>query len=177
MLVARSAAECRLYIDIHPCSCGDNTFDVRHALRTGPDGALIAVYEGLCPRCGLPRRFTFTLDPATPPPPPAFGGPNPSQIICPGQFAVVADVEAGLATLEPDARRAQSRAAIVRALAAQVEITKFIPAGGSAVPADAFVSDIGRELYAREPGRFDADRLVAVAESYRAILDRYDRTG
>ena len=27
MLVARSAPECRLYIDLNPCSCGDNLID------------------------------------------------------------------------------------------------------------------------------------------------------
>ena len=63
MLVARSAPECRLYIDLNPCSCGEVAFDVRHALRTGPDGDLVAVYEGACGRCGLPRRFTFALAP------------------------------------------------------------------------------------------------------------------
>ena len=178
MLVARSAPECRLYIDLNPCSCGEVAFDVRHALRTGPDGDLVAVYEGACGRCGLPRRFTFALDPATPPPPPAFGGPQPSRIICPGQFALEADRAASSADLVPaggvPSRRAQSRAALARALAAQQEVLKFIPPGADGVPAGAFTSWEGRALYAQEPGRFRADRLAAVAPAYREALAGYD---
>jgi hypothetical protein len=164
MLIARSAPECRLYIDLNPCSCGEWSFDVRHTLRSGPDGALIAVYEGACPRCGLPRRFEFALDPATPPPPPAYGGPRPSRIICPGQFALVAD----------HASRASGRDALARAIAAQQEVIKFIPAGADEVPAEAFTSWEGRALYAREPGRFRRYRLEAVAEAYRDALAGYE---
>jgi hypothetical protein len=179
MLVARSAPECRLYLDLHPCSCGETAFDVRHTLRTGPDGALLAVYEGPCSRCGLPRRFVFALDPATPPPPPAYGGPRPSQIICPGQFALAADRAASSAELvpagAPPARRAQSREALARAVAAQQEVVKFVPAGSDEVPAGAFTSPEGRALYAREPGRFRRSRLEAVAAAYRDALSSHDR--
>jgi hypothetical protein len=178
MLVARSAPECRLYIDLSPCSCGETAFDVRHALRTGPDGVLVAVYEGACPRCGLPRRFEFALDPATPPVPPAYGGPRPSQIICPGQFALVADRAAASAELVPagmaPAARSRGRDALARALAAQQEVIKFIPAGADEVPAAAFTSPEGRALYAREPGRFRRYRLEAVARAYRDALAGYD---
>lgn len=165
-------------MDIHPCSCAEVSFDVHHRLRTEPDGTLVAVYEGLCRRCGLPRQFTFALDPATPPPPPAFGGAAPSQIICPGQFALVADVEARSAALSPDGldprERARNRAFLARAVAAQEEVAKFVPYGADAVPASAFTSPEGRALYARDPGRFDADRLAAVIDEYRALLTRYD---
>ncbi len=165
-------------MDLHPCSCGSAGFDVRHTLQYGDDGALIAVYTGWCDKCGLPRRFEFALDPQTPPPPPAFGGPNASTIICPGQFALLADEEAASAPLEPDPsaadRRAAGRASIARALAAQEEIIKLVPPGSTAVPASAFTSDDGRVLYQRDPARFDADRLTAVADTYRDILARYD---
>ncbi|OLB64736.1 MAG: hypothetical protein AUI10_09750, partial [Actinobacteria bacterium 13_2_20CM_2_72_6] len=165
MLVARSAPECRLYLDLHPCSCGATAFPVRHVLRPGEGDALEAVYEGDCASCGLPRRFVFELDPATPPPPPAYGGPQPSRIICPGQFLLVADRAAGSAVLDPaglDATgRAASRTAMTVALAAMDEVLKFIPDGAPAVPAAAITSPEGRAAYAREPGRFDRDRLAA----------------
>jgi hypothetical protein len=166
MLVARSSPECRLFMDLHACSCGTAAFDAVHTLRTGDNDELIAVYSGICSGCGLPRLFEFELDPRTPPLPPAYGGPNPSRIICPGQFAIAADLEARAAAAGGTA----GRAALARALAAQVEILKFIPAGGSAVPAEAFTSEEGQRLYASEPHRFDADRLAAVADSYRAML-------
>lgn len=180
MLVARSAPECRLYIDLHPCSCGDTAFDVRHVLRTMPDGGLAAVYEGLCARCALPRRFSFALDPTTPPPPPAYGGPTPSRIICPGQFALIADRAAASAALVPAGTalaQRQGRAALAQALAAQQEVIKFIPAGADTVPAEAFTSPEGQALYAREPGRFGRDRLVAVAAAYREALAGYEAVG
>jgi hypothetical protein len=181
MLVARSAPECRLYLDLHPCSCGEVSFPVRHTLHTGPGGALLARYEGNCPHCGRPRRFEFALDPAVPPAPPAFGGPQPSLIICPGQFALVADRAARSAELVPTgltrARHTQGRALLAQALAAQEEVVKFIPAGADAVPDEAFVSPEGRALYAREPGRFRRYRLAAVAEAYREALAAYDRSG
>src|SRR2546421_10305540 len=101
MLVARAAPVCRLYLDLHPCSCGATAFPVRHVLRPGEGDALEAVYEGDCASCELPRRFVFELDPATPPPPPAYGGPQPSRIICPGQFLLGADRAAGSAVLGP----------------------------------------------------------------------------
>jgi hypothetical protein len=178
MLVARSAPECRLYIDLHPCSCGQASLDVRHSLRTGPDGSLVAHYEGICTRCGELRVFDFALDPATPPTPPAYGGGQPSRIICPGQFALVADAAARSADLQPvgltATGRARGRARLAQALAAQEEIVKFIPAGADAVPAQAFFSAEGAALYAREPGRFRQLRLEAVAEAYRDALRAYD---
>jgi hypothetical protein len=149
-------------MDLHPCACGTADFEARHRLRTGDDGGLVAVYAGLCPNCGLPRLFEFALAPQTPPPPPAFGGDEPSRIICPGQFALLADREASAASTTDPQRR---RAALERALAAQTEVAKF--AVGGAVPASAFTSAEGAALYAADPGRFDADRLAAVAEEYR----------
>jgi hypothetical protein len=170
MLVARSAPECRLYMDLHACSCGSVDFPARHTLQTSANGALVAVYTGPCARCSLPRRFEFELDPRTPPLPPAFGGPDPSQIICPGQFALVASYSAAEAAA-PDR---SARPALARALAAQEEVIKFIPVGADAVPVDAFTSEEGHKLYAEDPGRFDGDRLRAVAGSYRDLLASHD---
>jgi hypothetical protein len=176
MLVARSAPECRLYISLHPCSCDETTLPVRHTLRSAGDD-LLAVYQGDCPRCGLPRQFTFVLDAAVPPPPPAFGGATPSRIICPGQFAIAADDAAratplSAAGLTPT-QREYGRDALAYALAAQAEVLKFVPDGQDAVPAAAFTSPEGQALYAAEPGRFRRSRLSAVADAYRDALAEY----
>jgi len=177
MLLARSAPECRLYIDLNPCLCGMASFGVRHHLRTEPDGLLAAVYEGTCPQCGLPRLFVFTLDPALPPAPPAFGGPTPSRIICPGQFALVSDDASSRAHVDPaglsPAEHRASRANLALALAAIEEVVKFIPAGADAVPPEAFTSMAGQQLYAVEPQRFQRYRLTAVAEAYRELLNAH----
>jgi hypothetical protein len=179
VLIARSAPECHLYMDLHPCSCGQADDKLGHRVVSGGDGQLVAVYEGICSRCGRPRRFDFTLDPAIPPPPPAFGGRAPSQIICPGQFSLVAQHCASAApgdtTALAGAEWRRARALLSRALAAQEEIIKFVPRGAEAVPPQAFTSAEGQRLYVREPGRFDEFRLAAVAQYYRETLASLDQ--
>lgn len=175
MLIARSSPECRLYMDLHACSCGETGFEAGHVLREDPEGHLVAVYRGMCPRCGLPRQFTFRLDEAVPPPPPAFGGPAASRIICPGEFLLVADQAASSLPLIPehstDPERAErARIALATAVAALEEVLKFIPDGASSVPETAFTSSAGRATYAREPGRFSRSRLEATIAAHRAAL-------
>lgn len=191
MLIARSSPECRLYMDLHACSCGETGFEAGHVLREDPEGRLVAVYRGTCPRCGLPRQFTFVLDDAVPPPPPAFGGPAASRIICPGEFLLVADQAASSVTLVPESsadpepsadpspapessadpeRAAHARIALATAIAAIEEVLKFIPEGASSVPEAAVTSQAGRAAYAREPGRFSRPRLEATIAAHRAAL-------
>lgn len=175
MLIARSSPECRLYMELRACSCGEAWFEAGHVLREDPEGRLLAVYRGICPRCALPRRFTFVLDEAAPPPPPAFGGPAPSRIICPGEFLLLADRAAASAALAPehgaDPERAEhARAALATAVAAAEEVLKFIPDGGSCVPEASFTSQAGRAAYAREPGRFSRASLEETVAERRAAL-------
>lgn len=164
-------------MDLHACSCGETRFEARHVLRESPEGALLAVYEGTCPRCGLPRRFTFTLDQAVPPPPPAFGGAEPSAIICPGEFLLTAAQAAGSAPLDPaglpPAGAAAARNALGTAVAATEEVLKFIPEGADAVPQAAITSPAGAALYVHEAGRFSRARLEATLAAYREALAAY----
>lgn len=173
MLVARSAAECRLYMDFHPCHCGRARFDVDHVLRTSKDGAMLADYQGPCSGCDEARQFVFELDPALPPPPPAFGGNDPSRIICPGQFTIHAERLARSVPLEttglsPD-ERDRAAAILDEAIAALTEVLKFIPANGDAVSSAAFVSDEGHAAFETEPGRFREDRIATTLDSLREI--------
>lgn len=181
MLLARSAAECRLYIDLHPCqTCGETNLPVSHSLQVTPDGELAAAYEGDCPDCDAHREFTFVLDREMPPPPPSFGGSDPSKIICPGQFMMFAENAASAVPLEPDGLTPddvnRGRVVLGRAIAAMEEIIKFIPDDGVAVPPDAFTSPEGQQLYGSEPGRFSVARLTVVTDAYRQVLQTYDRT-
>jgi hypothetical protein len=177
MLVARSSPECHLYMDLHACSCGQIRFPASHTLRNGPNRGLLAVYQGTCPGCGLPRQFTFQLDDPTPPPPPAYGGSRPSRIIDPGEFMLVADQASGAAPLDPRGLgapdMARGRALLGTAVAAVEEILKFIPPGRNEVPASAFTSRTGASVYAKEPGRFSGPRLVATLAEYRRRLAAY----
>jgi hypothetical protein len=169
MQIARSSAECHLYIDLHPCACGDPSVPAPHRLESRDHG-LVAVYAGPCPRCGTARRFELTLDPEIVPAG-TFGGTQPSQLIDAGQYLAVADaaaraVPANTSRLDDRARQ-QARAQMRRAVAALEEVLKFIPPGAEHVPGDALFSAAGKALHQAEPGRFRKARLEAVLRAYR----------
>lgn len=172
MLLSRSSPECRLYIALHPCSCGDSTVPP-HRMRMA-EGELVAEYAGACPSCGKGRRFQFALHAEMPPPPPAFGGDMPSGIVCPGQFlahadALAAAVPAAATGVEPGAR-ARAAARLAEAIAAIDEVTKHL-LGADELAADGVWSEAGRRMYAQEPGRFRRARLEAVRAAYAAARD------
>jgi hypothetical protein len=169
MMIARSSAECHLYIELHPCACGDTHGPTEHRLESRGDD-LVAVYDGPCPRCATARRFEFALDPEIAPGS-KFGGARPSQIIDAGQYLAVADsaarsVPASVSGLDDRARQ-QARAQIGRAVAALEEVLKFIPAGADQVPVAALSSEAGKAIHRSEPGRFRKPRLEAVLRAYR----------
>ncbi|WP_326550372.1 hypothetical protein [Micromonospora sp. NBC_01813] len=177
---ARSSAEARLYVELQPCDCGEARFEPQVEVVALADGDLATRYHGTCPSCGVEREFVIRL-PADPAPATgssyggfSYGGPEPSQLIDPGQWLAVADqyadlVPADLAALDP-AQRRRATVALSRAVAALDEVRKFIPADASEVPAHAFTSDAGRRLQRREPGRFRRDRLTALRDTYTTLL-------
>ncbi|MEV4131668.1 hypothetical protein AB0J72_05830 [Dactylosporangium sp. NPDC049742] len=170
MLVARSVTECHLYMALHPCEgCGEWDFPwSRHDRGPGPQSA----YEGPCPSCGASRRFEFVIAPDAVPPP-AYGGPEPSRIIDPGEFLAMSERAAQHATVPADAsgpRRDDARTAASDALAAAEEVLKFVPPHASAVPASAFTSETGRARYAADPAAFTRERLQERIEACRQAL-------
>lgn len=172
MLVARSSAECHLYMELHPCRCGEYRLAGEHAVESRGDD-LVAVYLGPCANCGADRSFAFVLDPELPPGR-AFGGATPSRILCPGQFLRVADeaasgVPVNTSRMGPQERQ-RARWLLSRAVMAMEEVLKFIPVGDDRVPPAAFTSADGKASYAREPGRFRKARLEAVLGAYREGL-------
>ncbi|MFG2573365.1 hypothetical protein [Streptomyces sp. NPDC048481] len=113
-----------------------------------------------------------------PPPLPAFGGSQPSQIIDPGEFADVAfriSESVGLELLNtPESEHHELRDAVAYALAAFEEIPKFIPAGEDAVPESAFTSEAGRARYRQEPRKFERGILEMNVRRARAVLAGID---
>jgi hypothetical protein len=93
-----------------------------------------------------------------------FGGPEPSELLDPGEWLVVADLAANRAPAADQADFALAAAAID-------EVLKFIPDGADEVPEAALRGGTGREAYAREPGRFRRRRLEAVAAAYRDLAE------
>jgi len=173
MLISRSARECHLYMDLRPCECGQVEFPRDHHL-LDREGVMVSVYEGFCPACDRLRSFEFGLTDELEPAPPAFGGAEPSQIIDPGEFHWVADrigEDAGLRLLNsPPDKHEEHRAKFEYATAALQEVMKFLPAGADEVPAELFTSARGREIYQKDPTRFERRWLADNLARKRRIL-------
>ncbi|MFC8273339.1 hypothetical protein ACFUJR_12575 [Streptomyces sp. NPDC057271] len=180
MLVARSSFEAHLYMDLHPCACGSGDFDRQHRLEQHGDD-MVAVYEGACRQCGTTRRFAFRMAEEIPPPPPAFGGSRPSEIIDPGEWAEVAFRVSRTAALRilntPKPEHYKQREALAYAVAAFEEMLKFLPPGADSIPSGAFTSEVGKARYEREPGNFDRDILEMNVRDARAVLADVDKAG
>jgi hypothetical protein len=154
-------------MDLQPCDgCGERGFSGRSAVVI-VDGVLCSRYTGSCRRCGLPREFTFRLpDEISLPvgPDVSFGGPEPSELLDPGEWLMVADLAAKGAADASDLRLAA---------AATDEAIKFIPETADRVPPEAIRSVDGQRIYAEDPGRFLRRRLEAVAATYRELASRF----
>ena len=169
-MIARSARECLLYMQLRPCACGRPNPAASKGVVSRPSG-LVARYAGTCPDCKREHAFDFQLDPETPAID-AYGGAKPSQIICPGEFAQHSDdLPArwpGDPTTIPADQKGAAREDLAWAVRDLEEVAKFMVDG--AVPEAAFTSEKGRELYRAESGRFRALRLNARIEAYRKLL-------
>jgi len=178
--LARSNAEAHLYMSMNPCECGETRFAglPKGAVLTA-DGDPASRYDATCASCGAARRFEFRL-PATILPPLAqgvrFGGDEPSELLDPGEWMLVADdhaqrVPAHGAGPTIAAGGGPERALTV-AIAALDEILKFFPPDADECPAEAFSSARGKAAHAADPGRFQRARLAAARAAYAAVLER-----
>lgn len=175
--LAHTSMEARLYLDLHPCECGQATTLQDGAVRTTSDGLTSRVW-GTCQGCGTYREFVFrTPGPITVPRVGVvtFGDGTPSELLDPGEWLWVADQYASApggdtSGLDPKARRA-ARQRAATAVAAVNEVLAFLPDTAKQVPASAFRTDRGRSVYAAEPGRFTRDRLRTVRDTYQETVD------
>jgi hypothetical protein len=116
------------------------------------------------------------LDPNMPPP--ALGGPEPSQIIDPAEFLAVGDHAWRLAVVPANATPddiADAHDAAVDAVAAVEEILKFIPPDATVVPETAFRTPEGMARLAANPMRFSRRTLEAVLVDRRQVLAEVSR--
>jgi hypothetical protein len=160
VLIARSLQEAELFVELHPCDCGQGIeLDFSLVKR---DGRLVAVYQGECSGCGPERRFEFVI-PEDSVGGAAYGGPEPSSIIDAGEFLWYSDRAAERAqltsTTNGETELADARSALDVALAALEEVGKFLPAGADTLPRDAIPSDLGRAVSDANPDRFQRERL------------------
>ncbi|MGH3680971.1 MAG: hypothetical protein ACRDT2_12085 [Natronosporangium sp.] len=178
LLVSRSTEESHLYMQLHPCECGEADFEWRERGLVQRDERLVSVYSGECERCGRPRVFEFALVPEPAPPAPALGGDLPSSIIDPGEFWRIGEELARAVPADPaalgDDEFYGAYDALAFALASVDEVLKFIPEGADAVPPESFRSPAGRQLHARSPELFSRSRLLATRDAYGRLLAEYD---
>lgn len=168
---ARTRDEAHLYMDLHPCQrCGSVDVTWKSGLRQA-GGGFARAYSGACEGCGDAREFVFRLpEPGTVPASGGryhFGGDAPSELLDAGEWLWVADLSASNVPVDDPTAALNS---LSLAVAAMDEVLKFIPPGADKAPDTAFWSERGRDVRAREPGRFDRERLLIVRGSYRSAL-------
>lgn len=173
-LLARTNEEAHLYLELHPCACGGDDAARDSAVRLEGDQWMVR-YTCICARCGRSREVTFR-QPESQARPAAGGwsvGDQPSELLDAGEWLWVSDMFAGAPAstdgLSPE-EAAQAREDLAAAGGALDEVVKFLPAEADEVPAAAFWTDRGREVWQAEPGRFRRERLEAVRDLYRALL-------
>ena len=139
---ARSIHEMHFAASLEPCpKCGTRIDAQQLKLAGNGDGWALT---GDCPRCGTPRAFTFLThgDPITASTPrDELAGPEPSEIIRPGQW--IAEIARLLPQVRPDPTQLGidewkvNRDTNKRLLVTLNELLKFIPAGTSEIPDSA----------------------------------------
>ncbi|WP_326820138.1 hypothetical protein [Streptosporangium sp. NBC_01756] len=168
--VARSRDEAHLYLDLHPCGCGSADTTWESALANA-GGEPVSWYTGVCPGCGTEREFLFGLPEREVASVrfPAFGGPEPSQLLDAGEWLWVADLTAGNV---PVGEPGEALQALTIAMAAIEEVMKFVSPGQEEVSDGGFWSERGQRVRAAAPGRFRLNRLLVVRNTYRDLAAR-----
>lgn len=90
-LAARSQEEAQTFMSLHPCVCGDEKAPPVVTIDRD-DQRRIVTWRGACGTCGRERRFAFILPlKGKLPPGGAYGGPEPSALIDPGEWLASSD--------------------------------------------------------------------------------------
>lgn len=181
--LARTPAEAHLYMDLHPCACGEANF-ARDSAVVEAGGDLASRYTGSCPGCGGERRFLFRVpdDPGESLRHAMSGGVvvgdgSQSELLDAGEWLFVADRYARIVPgkVAPGTEAARvARQQLATAEAAMGEVLAFVPSGADKVPRKAIRSERGQAVYDAEPGRFRRERLEVVRNTYRQILKELD---
>ncbi len=176
--LARTEDEVYLYISLQPCEvCGQTGPEVRGVSSGTSDGHPIRGYETACSQCGTTRTFWFRF--AETPSPSAggrwdFGGPEPSELLDPGQWLLLADTVLADApetmTGLTESQRHELRDRVELAAAALEEVLKFIRDGEDRVSPFAFWSQPGHELQLTAAWRFEREWLESDLRRCRETL-------
>lgn len=155
--VARTPREEYLYIDLHPCLCGESSLPTSSGAVLEYADDLASQTEGTCPGCGALRIFVFGMPPYEPGSGllDGYGGPQPSQLVDPGEWLACAIWFAGTGEW-------------AEAVLAVEEIGKFVPPGAPGPAEESFASVAGRDVRAALPEAFRPAALAERARAYRA---------
>jgi len=176
--LARTEDEVYLYISLQPCEvCGQTGPEVRGVSSGAADGEPIRGYETACSQCGTTRTFWFRFPEApagSAAGPWRFGGAEPSELLDPGQWLMLADAVLAeapeTATGLSDPQRREARDRVELAVAAFEEVLKFIRGGEDRVSPFAFWSQPGHELQLTAAWRFEREWLESDLRRSREIL-------
>jgi uncharacterized protein YjbI with pentapeptide repeats len=170
----RTVAEEHLYMECHPCPCGDRRRPDGHKLEMRGQ-EMYSLHFGKCPACGRDRTFEFVVAPfAMLRDDLNLGAGNPSTILDPGQFLAASDrlakeVDPDRAARQTGEARAWARRTMRRAAYCVLEAEKFIPERGEEVPAGVFHSKEGAELRLARATAFKKERLQARRVAYQTV--------
>ncbi|HEY4177713.1 MAG TPA: pentapeptide repeat-containing protein [Kofleriaceae bacterium] len=174
----RSSSEVDFWLRLHGCpQCGSHELGETQMRGYGrymdvagqPRGAIMGT---TCPRCGFHRDVQFYMHPAYDTcDVRELGGPMPSTIITPLEFATEMRRALALVPVAFERLSDQERRAIAaeRALAykSAVELLKFIPAGASEVPDALFGDDLAyKRAHASELTRAYLEEKAAYLTDY-----------
>jgi hypothetical protein len=182
-LYMRTSDEAELYMQLHPCECGDPDFRADLELLQ-VDGTRVIRYEGECVTCGLHREFCFRH-------PDSglseewgsrYGPPGwPSRLLDAGEWLLVADLLADaahtlLAADDPSNNEVRTGCdMLAAAVEATVECLKFVAPDVDAVPESSVWSEPGQLLRSSDPDRFARTRLTADIERGRELVQVADQ--
>ncbi len=159
MLHARTVEEAFLYLDLHPCVCGQVQFDGTHELLVGENGTVLRL-TGKCPSCDAERRYEFTLESVAD----QAGARKPSTLLDAAEFVWLSDRAADRVPVDTGALSPveveTARADLERAVELLDEVVAFIPEGATEVPPSLITSTTGKVLLVAEPGRFQLAELT-----------------
>lgn len=160
MLHARTVEEAFLYLDMHPCACGQVQFDGTHELLAGEKGTVLRI-TGRCPSCDVERHYEFTLEPVDD----QTGRPRtPSTLLDAAEFVWLSDRAAGRVPADTggltQVEAGTARENLQRAVELLYEVIAFIPEGGTEVSPSSITSTTGKVLLVTEPGRFSLTELT-----------------
>lgn len=178
--IARTVLESYLFIELHPCACGEGRLAVTASdLLQDADNSLARRRKGTCPGCQHPREFIFGVPEVEESGGASwelfFGGDTPSQIIDAGEWL---DIAQRLAKSVPHSRslrpskRREGREVLTEAVAAINEVLKFIPVGVAEVPDEAFWSDRGLQKRTEDSVQFQRGSLIDFRDELLATLDK-----